>query len=1083
MEAAVLKIIDGLLKMGTTESIRQATAELMKAYENPEALLCLTQIVMSNEDVQRRTYAAVLLQRRLKKLRYWQVVPADHQAAIKSRMLQVLVTEKERGVKKQVAQLIGSLVRHEAEKEDPWMTELLKFIYERCSSRDPKESEQGSSIFAELVDSAPDQFALHMEAISQLFASILLNAEAAGDMATPTVLNMLVATSCLLPFVSGHSAAEQTVIKTIPLIIKALNAFAQKGDSHQFMNAFEIVDGMVEFVPHLLTNNVKPLLEFCLITAGDNKLDESIRVQVITLVGSLVRLKKKAIVKQKLLEPILGVLFQVMCQDTEDDAEDYFAGESANSPASTATQTLDLMALHLPPEKFIPPLLQLLEPSLQSADPNCRRSAFICMGVIAEGCSEAINNKYLEVMLNIVKAGITDTTMLVRVAAFYALGQFAEFLQPAISKFAPQILPVLFDYLSQLVVELKMGQPEPKHMERMFYALETFCENLEEDIVPYLPVLMDRLFAVLEPQNSVHIRELALSAISSTSSAAKKHLMPYFPKIMSILQACLVKECPEEMNNLRIQAIDTLAALCREVGKENFIGLADDTMNFCLMMLAEGPDDPDFRRSIYNLMSALSSVVNESMATVFPKIMSRIMESVISSEDVLPIVSDNADSDFPDPANVEIDLSHTDDEDDEEDLDCYQVENDYVIEKEEAIMALREFAANTGSAFAPYLQSAFENVYKVIDHQQDEIRKACVDAICGFIIAVNKMGDTAGVTRACEIAIPKFAHIIRTDDEVSVVSHVLDVICDLFKDVKLAAITNQENADLIFGCIRDVFANKMACQFNEQSGGGDEEDTEGSEYDEMLIENAANLLPGFGAALQPEAFSLYFNRIYQFYLQKLAKAKKQDAPDHRAYIYGSLADCFQRLGNCTVTYFDNLCPVFIAGTKDSYAKARQNSYFALGELVIFAEEKSFESYPAILQALSEAIGRESEPAAMDNICGAVARLIVTNHAGVPLAQVLPVFLNHLPLKEDTVENDMIQKAFRVLFLQARTSIESHLEQMLVITIESIYKEQMPDEESTKSAVAFINEVRANYPDKFNAVSNSNPEVFNYVHTL
>jgi len=77
------------------------------------------------------------------------------------------------------------------------------------------------------------------------------------------------------------------------------------------------------------------------------------------------------------------------------------------------------------------------------------------------------------------------------------------------------------------------------------------------------------------------------------------------------------------------------------------------------------------------------------MATVFPKIMDRVMESVISSEDMMPYVSDKAEMDpVLDTANVEIDLENTDDEDDSEDILAYQTENDYVAEKEEAIYAL-----------------------------------------------------------------------------------------------------------------------------------------------------------------------------------------------------------------------------------------------------------------------------------------------------------------------------------------------------------------------------------------------------------
>jgi len=361
-----------------------------------------------------------------------------------------------------------------------------------------------------------------------------------------------------------------------------------------------------------------------------------------------------------------------------------------------------------------------------------------------------------------------------------------------------------------------------------------------------------------------------VEAIGSVSDAAKAHMMPYFPTIMSILQPFLVKDCPEEVQGLRIEAIETLAALSRDVGKEYFMPLADDTMNFCLLMLADGPDDPDVRRAIYRLIGSLSTVVNESMATVFPKIMDRVMESVISSEDMMPYVSDKAEMDpVLDTANVEIDLENTDDEDDSEDILAYQTENDYVAEKEEAIYALKEFAENTGSAFVPYLQPAFENVYKVIDHPQDEIRKASITAICGFMLALDKMGDADGLARASGIVIPKLALLLRSDDEVSVAIHLLEQLSDLMRKAKQPVITNQEHVDLICGAIKDAFANKLACQFNEQSGGGDEEDAEDSESDEMLIETAFNLVPTLKNSVQPEAFSMFFGRIYQFFVQKL----------------------------------------------------------------------------------------------------------------------------------------------------------------------------------------------------------------------
>lgn len=49
--------------------------------------------------------------------------------------------------------------------------------------------------------------------------------------------------------------------------------------------------------------------------------------------------------------------------DEDSDAEDdYFTGNENSNPRTTATQAMDLLALHIPPEKLIPPLLQYIEP-------------------------------------------------------------------------------------------------------------------------------------------------------------------------------------------------------------------------------------------------------------------------------------------------------------------------------------------------------------------------------------------------------------------------------------------------------------------------------------------------------------------------------------------------------------------------------------------------------------------------------------------------------------------------------------------------------------------------------------------------
>lgn len=94
-------------------------------------------------------------------------------------------------------------------------------------------------------------------------------------------------------------------------------------------------------------------------------------------------------------------------------------------------------------------------------------------------------------------------------------------MQPEISCYAQELLPVLFEFLSRLQ---GAGDSEPQGgVDRMFYALEMFCENLGDALLPYLPVLMERLLPLLVPPHSVRVRELAISAVGSAGNIQMRY--------------------------------------------------------------------------------------------------------------------------------------------------------------------------------------------------------------------------------------------------------------------------------------------------------------------------------------------------------------------------------------------------------------------------------------------------------------------------------------------------------------------------------------------------------------------------------
>lgn len=798
------------------------------------------------------------------------MVPPDQQNLIKTGLLQALPRETEKSVRTAIAQVIGALVNHEFPKKDPWTNDVLKFVFENSQSGDPAVSILGSETFATLTEAAPDQFIPHLNVIGQFCSQAMMLAEQSNSMGSPVIFNLIMAMSHLVPFILGHNAAEQVYAAAVPYVVKSLQALAIQNDVTNFIEAFDILENLADLTPKLITNNIKLLIDFCLEIAVQKELDDGIRVKAITYVGWVVRLKKKQIVKQKLVEPIITVLFQLMAlpsDDSVDDTEEYFGSNEITTPMNCATQTLDVLALSVPPKNLIPPLLAILEPALQSShDPLQKKAAYLSIAVIAEGCSTAICKKYLRPLLDVIKTGITDSNPVIRNSALFALGQFSEHLQPEISQYSEEVLPILFEYLQVLSNQIRSGGKEPQHIDRVFYAVETFCENLEDSIVPHLPLLMERLFDCMAPTNTVHLRELALSAIAATSTAAKESMLPYFQQLIEGLKMYLVKTEDEDTVSLQPCAIDTLAALARTIGKDNFLPLAIDTMNFGLALIQD-KSDPDLNRSCYNLFASMAMVLNEQMEPALDKIVGAMIDSVKSTDsisigngkDVEEVIEDNTENE-----DQEFDIENSDEETEEDD-DIMGIENSYMEEKEEAIIALKEIAEHTGAAFAPYIRLSFEEIYKLLSYPSEDIRQSSIESLCQFVISLFNLNNFDGVKQTLLVLVPKLSEIIHTDEERIVVMAALEGFNAILEAVGPNTFECEGHKDAIFSCIVDVLNGKVTCQFDEPEDDEDEE----SEYDIAIMESAGEILPKFGKAMSPQEFFTYFSRVFPFFMAKI----------------------------------------------------------------------------------------------------------------------------------------------------------------------------------------------------------------------
>lgn len=216
----------------------------------------------------------------------------------------------------------------------------------------------------------------------------------------------------------------------LPRILEIINAFAQD-DEKKACDLLEILEELIEYAVAVVVPHIRLIVEMCLNIGNDKTKDTSVKIKAVGVVGWLIRSKGKVVQKNKLIEPIIDVLLHLMAQKPEDDVhEEYFMGDPDQYTSTTiATQTLDLIALHIPAEKVVPYLLTRVEPAIQGSDIYAQKAAYLALAVLAEGCAECIRKKYLESFLKCVCNAIHNPNAVVRNAAFFALGQFAEHLQ------------------------------------------------------------------------------------------------------------------------------------------------------------------------------------------------------------------------------------------------------------------------------------------------------------------------------------------------------------------------------------------------------------------------------------------------------------------------------------------------------------------------------------------------------------------------------------------------------------------------------------------------------------------------------
>ncbi|CAG8556198.1 1412_t:CDS:10, partial [Racocetra fulgida] len=378
----------------------------------------------------------------------------------------------------------------------------------------------------------------------------------------------------------------------------------------------------------LLSNHLPQLIEFALTVARNIEYDEPVRI----------------IALQFLIWLIGPIIQELMPIGTENDPEDI----DEESPSRV--------------------IINYITAYVQNPNPKFRKAGMMAFAVLIEGCADYIRPKFND-LLPIVYNGLRDPEIIVRRGACLALNQ-------EIAANHATLLPLIFELTNDTSTEI---------VKQACNALDLILEGLGDEILQYLPAVMERLLILMD-NGPNGIKDAVIAAIGSAAHAAGEILM-------SLSQT-------DEDIVLRGVATDTVGAIAEAVGKEPYV---DDIMRLAIEGLHK--DSARLRECSYCLFAVLSRVFKEEFASYLSTIMPQLIKSCQMEEHTILSVEEEEDL-------CDLDI------DDEEDTEI-TIGSAVVDEKEVAAEAIGEIFENTRSHFIPYVESTLQELIKLSNHHSE----------------------------------------------------------------------------------------------------------------------------------------------------------------------------------------------------------------------------------------------------------------------------------------------------------------------------------------------------------------------------
>ncbi|EIW79292.1 ARM repeat-containing protein [Coniophora puteana RWD-64-598 SS2] len=1013
-----------------TVQLKAATATLNKEYyKNPACISALASIIASSPENAVRQLGAVELRKRIlqKSGDLWIQLPQEERQTIKSKLPELVLQEPEKIIRHADARVVAAI----ASIEIPLGTwpDLLPWLNQQCASPQVSTREVSIFILFTVLEHIVEGFQEHLQNFFKFFEGLLVD---------PESIEVRITTVRALGVIAQYiDADDKADIKSfqalVPAMIGVVGQAIEAGDEAGARQLFDVFETLLILEIPVLGPHISQLASFLLQCGGNSALDTDMRILALNALNWTVQYKKSKIQAQNLAGAILEGLMPITTEPEPEDADD-------DAPCRSALRIIDGLATSLPPSQVFPALRTLIQGYFSSPDPNRRRGAMLALGVAVEGCSEFMTPLMPHVW-PVIEAGLHDSDASVRKASCVAVSCLCEWLEEDCSARHATLVPAIM----QLV-------HDPATQRSACTALDALLEILHDVIDQYLQLIMEQLAGLLDSA-PLPVKTVVTGAIGSAAHASKEKFLPYFQPTMNRLQHFLILTGEGEETELRGIAMDAVGTFAEAVGTDVFRPYFPDMMKQAFQGLEMG--SARLRECSFLFFSVMARVFGEEFSPYLGNVVPALLSSCSQTEHGEENLANDAEiaaafASGSSPANA---ISLTEDGDGDAEIELEDVDVDKMLEVNSAIAVEKEIAADTiGALFAatrghffPFVEQCTLELVNLLSHYYEGIRKSATDSLLEIVRTFYELSDHQDWQPGASVQVPLspnvkelVGHIIRpllemyeTEDNKSVVAALCVGLAETINKIGPAFIEGQlEN---ICSIAAQVLEQKALCQQDPDQEEDEEAPEDQAEYDSVLISSAGDLVSALANVLGADfvqPFATFYPLISKYY-------KKSRSLSDRSSAIGCLAEIIAGMKSAITPSTQPLMDLFYTALGDEEAEVQSNACFAVGLLVEHSETDLSPQFPQLLSALRPIFNVTPDAPvarlnAKDNAAGAVARLIYRNISAVPLDQVLPVFVESLPLKHDYLENRPVFRTLFHLFQSSPQVLFPYMDRLLMV---------------------------------------------------